>query len=441
MQDEAAVNVRISPPSVSVRTRKRNKSIKDSAKLALESIPQIPIHVTEIKKLIIKDNLNAKSMTSDNDLDEERLLSVLTHGSTGRNPTFFKAYGHNDVFGLRVAIPEGCTTLEVAENLPSEDPGGMDESGGVGSENLNVLYVQLPDGHPVITGADRAITNSVATVMSSTTGNSEETPVILSEKSAAVQPSLSFEEAVEDAEFIFDDDQNMDDITQIAEEHNTSSNLLPSSSGTSLTASTSTIIPDLKLVTVLSMTNEPTSIISKIPPDQNSVLTTAIPENTLRNKLAAETRLEKDHINENANILEGRAGRFADKLQISNDVKEVPKLEKNKCAVTLVEITKQGSAPKDSLNGDAPEVPKTVLEIDTTLKTRSKKGETITTDPKTMVHFNVLAKEPLHEIRKQARENPATEIVSIITKKRTICSGEQKPKINCRRWGKQEEKR
>jgi len=91
MQDEAGVNVRISPPSVSVRTRKRNKSIKDSAKLALESIPQIPIHVTEIRKLIIKDNLNAKSITSENDLSEERLLSVLTHGSTGRNPTFFQS--------------------------------------------------------------------------------------------------------------------------------------------------------------------------------------------------------------------------------------------------------------------------------------------------------------------------------------------------------------
>ena len=33
MQDEAGANLRISPPSLSVRTRKRNKSIKDSAKL------------------------------------------------------------------------------------------------------------------------------------------------------------------------------------------------------------------------------------------------------------------------------------------------------------------------------------------------------------------------------------------------------------------------
>ena len=122
---------------------------------ALESIPQIPIHVTEIKKLIIKDNLNAKSITSDNDVDESRLLSVLTHGSTGRNPTFFKAYGHNDVFGLRVDIPEGCTTLEITENIPNEDPGGMDEPRQGETENQNVLYVQLPDGHPVITGTDQ----------------------------------------------------------------------------------------------------------------------------------------------------------------------------------------------------------------------------------------------------------------------------------------------
>ena len=40
-------------------------------------------------------------------LEEERLLSVLTHGSTGRNPTFFKAAGHEDVFGLKADIPPG----------------------------------------------------------------------------------------------------------------------------------------------------------------------------------------------------------------------------------------------------------------------------------------------------------------------------------------------
>ena len=40
-------------------------------------------------------------------LEEERLLSVLTHGSTGRNPTFFKAAGHEGVFGLKADIPVG----------------------------------------------------------------------------------------------------------------------------------------------------------------------------------------------------------------------------------------------------------------------------------------------------------------------------------------------
>ena len=34
--------------------RKRNRDIRDSAVSVLESIPQIPIHVTEIKRLIMK---------------------------------------------------------------------------------------------------------------------------------------------------------------------------------------------------------------------------------------------------------------------------------------------------------------------------------------------------------------------------------------------------
>ncbi len=41
-------------------------------------------------------------------MDGDRLLTVLTNGSTGRNPTFFKAYGHSDVFGLRADLPRGC---------------------------------------------------------------------------------------------------------------------------------------------------------------------------------------------------------------------------------------------------------------------------------------------------------------------------------------------
>ena len=70
-------------------------------------------------------------------IDDYRLLSVLTNGATGRNPTFFKAYGHEDVFGLKACIPEGGTTLEVPEDVPSED--------GIGqASEENVLYVRLP---------------------------------------------------------------------------------------------------------------------------------------------------------------------------------------------------------------------------------------------------------------------------------------------------------
>ena len=85
--------------------------------------------------------------------DDCRLLSVLTNGATGRNPTFFKAYGHEDVFGLKACIPEGGTTLEVPEDVPSED--GL----GQASEE-NVLYVRLPEGHPVITAEEPPMTET-----------------------------------------------------------------------------------------------------------------------------------------------------------------------------------------------------------------------------------------------------------------------------------------
>ena len=100
-----------------------------------ESIPQIPIHVTEIKKLILKDS---PGYSVESCLDEERLLSVLTNGSTGRNPTFFKAYGHEDVFGLKAAIPDGCSTLEVVEDVPKLDAEDSDS----GTTETNVLYVK-----------------------------------------------------------------------------------------------------------------------------------------------------------------------------------------------------------------------------------------------------------------------------------------------------------
>ena len=51
------------------------------------------------------------------------------------------------MFGLKACIPEGGTTLEVPEDVPSED--GL----GQASEE-NVLYVRLPEGHPVITAEE-----------------------------------------------------------------------------------------------------------------------------------------------------------------------------------------------------------------------------------------------------------------------------------------------
>ena len=40
--------------AASKEERKRNRDLRDSAVSVLESIPQIPIHVTEIKRLIMK---------------------------------------------------------------------------------------------------------------------------------------------------------------------------------------------------------------------------------------------------------------------------------------------------------------------------------------------------------------------------------------------------
>jgi len=129
-----------------VRTRKRNKSIKESAKLALESMPMIPIHVAEIKKLIVKDQISA-----DTNLNEDHLLNVLISNSCGRNPTFFKAFGHNEVFGLKNSIPDGGTTVEIVEKVPVE--GGIGSVEDIQYKKEGVLYVHLPDGHPVITGS------------------------------------------------------------------------------------------------------------------------------------------------------------------------------------------------------------------------------------------------------------------------------------------------
>ena len=158
----------------------------------MESIPQIPIHVTEIKKLILKDS---PGYTVESNLDEDRLLNVLTNGSTGRNPTFFKASGHENVFGLRSAIPEGCSTFEVPEDVPK-----LDEDSDEPTTETNVLYVKLPDGHPVIT-ADMP-----------TTASEPPTP------SAPSAPTeLSLEEAIEQAEVIFDDSEPLIEESQSTE--------------------------------------------------------------------------------------------------------------------------------------------------------------------------------------------------------------------------------
>ena len=132
--------------------------------------------MSEIKKLILKDN---PGYSVESCLDDERLLSVLQNGSTGRNPTFFKAFGHDDVFGLKCAIPEGCSTLEVVESVPNLD---SDEGDSAKSVETEVLYVRLPEGHPVITSSE---------------------------------PELSIEEAIEQAEVIFDDEIGVEeDVTK-----------------------------------------------------------------------------------------------------------------------------------------------------------------------------------------------------------------------------------
>ncbi len=185
--------------------RKRNRDMKESAKMVLESIPQIPIHVTEIKRLILKDGTaaaaagpagddltvgggaaSASSLAAAGALDESQLLSVLTQGATGRNPTFFKAFGHEDVFGLKADIPAGGTTVDVVESVPD------------GSKET-VLYVQLPEGHPVI--VKNQDDEELAEEESAATADAVEQE----RPSSPVAAELSLEEAIEQAEVVFDD--------------------------------------------------------------------------------------------------------------------------------------------------------------------------------------------------------------------------------------------
>ena len=128
--------------------------------------------------------------------DDCQLLTVLTNGATGRNPTFFKAYGHEDVFGLKACIPEGGTTLEVSEDVPSED--GL----GQASEE-NVLYVRLPEGHPVITAEERP----------------EPPPLPTSSSNSNSSVPFNMEEAIVQAELIFEDDAAGMDMGLNSEDH------------------------------------------------------------------------------------------------------------------------------------------------------------------------------------------------------------------------------
>ena len=117
----------------------------------LESNPQIPIHVSEIKKLM-KDLGGGEVDGGGAAVDENYLLTVLHSGSSGRNPTFFKAFGHDDVFGLKSAIPPG------AMEIPAQAIVGVGDSDV--TTPSDVLYVQLPEGHPVITGGAAAAQQS-----------------------------------------------------------------------------------------------------------------------------------------------------------------------------------------------------------------------------------------------------------------------------------------
>ena len=106
----------------------------------------IPIHVGEIKRLILKDQISG-----DDSVSEDYLLNVLNSNSSGKNPTFFKAFGHNEVFGLKNFIPDGGTVVEIIEKVPIESENWTNTE-DVQYKQDGVLYVHLPDGFPIMTG-------------------------------------------------------------------------------------------------------------------------------------------------------------------------------------------------------------------------------------------------------------------------------------------------
>ena len=144
-------------------------------------MPQIPIHVTEIKNLILKDQISP-----DSSLNEDQLLNVLTSNACGRNPTFFKAFGHNEVFGLKSSIPEGGTVVEIVEKVPVEGAGSPKEPQ---YRQEGVLYVHLPDGHPIITGS----------------APSDDEPMVVAETETFMPEELSLDPLNMEAEVTIDD--------------------------------------------------------------------------------------------------------------------------------------------------------------------------------------------------------------------------------------------
>ena len=150
-------------------------------------MPQIPIHVTEIKKLILKDQISPDSSS----LNEDQLLNVLTSNSCGRNPTFFKAFGHNEVFGLKSCIPEGGTVVEIVERVPVE--GGTTSPEETLYRQEGVLYVHLPDGHPIITGSTPTAT-MVEPMQVTTTESAAASSGSLTCTDTAVTPTFMNEE-------------------------------------------------------------------------------------------------------------------------------------------------------------------------------------------------------------------------------------------------------
>ena len=337
---------------------------------------------------------------------------------------------------LKVAIPEGCTTLEVAETLPNEDPGGEDdiESGATSNENQNVLYVRLPEGHPIITGASdqTASTNPVKgdsnseLKMSSMEDDLESASVELLEgKSAPVQPSLSFEEAVEQAELIFDDGDNMEDIAQMSVEEmnpvSASSVSLPSETQP-LVSDTKTMTPDLKLEPVLSVADAPTSISSLF--DTNSDLPTAKPadnaasDNLVIEKVSLETTTTPDSGNN---------------LQATANVK-IEKEGENKEALTIIKVQKECNISNEKGNQDVrTELKKQVLNHDSAPKTRNRKIEsyqTIISNSKPSSSSNVVIKREfsLSNSAKATKENSVTEVIN---SKEELASSVNKNQNSC----------